>query len=178
MGFQFVDGKIVNIPDGMSSAANFSADPSLQPGSFMSSLTGYGGGDMSTPASYAAANGMANSYAAPVASGFGMPDWLSSMLPKDWSLSQTRDAQGNMSGGQWGDIAKLGMGLGSLYMGMKQYGLAKDQLSFQKDSFAKNFNAQAKLTNSHLADRQAARVASNAGAYQSVGDYMNKYGVA
>lgn len=62
-------------------------------------------------------------------------------------------------------------------MGMKQFGLMKDQLKFSKESFAKNWEAQKTTTNSQLEDRQAARVASNAGAYQSVGEYMKKNGV-
>ena len=69
-------------------------------------------------------------------------------------------------------------GLGSAYMGMKQYGLAKEQLQFSKDAFNKNYAAQAKMTNTSLMDRQRARVASNPGAYQSVGDYMAQNGIA
>lgn len=65
-------------------------------------------------------------------------------------------------------------GLGNLFMGMQNYGLAKDQLKFQKDAYNKNYAAQAKTTNASLEDRQAARVASNPGAYQSVSDYMAK----
>lgn len=75
----------------------------------------------------------------------------------------------------WGGMA-LGTatGLFNAYMGMKQYGLFKDQLQFQKDSFNKNYDAQRTATNTQLQDRQTARVASNPGAYQSVGDYMNQ----
>lgn len=78
----------------------------------------------------------------------------------------------------WGDLL-LGLteGLGSAYMGMKQYGLAKEQLQFSKDAFNKNYAAQAKMTNSTLEDRQRARIAANPGAYQSVGDYMAKNGI-
>ena len=65
-------------------------------------------------------------------------------------------------------------GLGNLWMGMQNYGLAKDQLKFQKDAYNKNYAAQAKTTNANLEDRQAARVASNPTAYQSVSDYMAK----
>ena len=60
---------------------------------------------------------------------------------------------------------------------MKNYGLMKDQLAFSKDSFAKNYEAQRTTTNASLQDRQAARVASNPGAYQSVSDYMAKNGI-
>lgn len=91
-------------------------------------------------------------------------------------LKQTR-ADGSTYGGVLGAGLGAIQGFGNLYLGMKQYGLAKDQLAFSKDAFAKNFAAQAKMTNASLADRQAARVASNAGAYESVGNYMSKYGV-
>ena len=79
----------------------------------------------------------------------------------------------------WGGMA-LGalQGLGNAYMGMKQYGLARDQLQFSKDAFNKNYAAQAKMTNASLMDRQRARVASNPGAYQSVGDYMAQNWIA
>ena len=84
----------------------------------------------------------------------------------------TRDKQG------WGGLAIGGaQALGGLYLGMQQYGLAKDQLAFQKESFNKQYDANRTLTNSRLEDRQKARVASNPGAYESVGDYMAKWGV-
>jgi hypothetical protein len=89
-----------------------------------------------------------------------------------WSWLNTRDQQGVLGPAIAGVSA-----LGSMYLGMKQYNLAKDSLAFQKDAFAKNFETQKTLTNSQLEDRQRARVASNAGAYQSVGDYMNQNGV-
>ena len=63
------------------------------------------------------------------------------------------------------------------YLGMQNYNLAKDQFDFQKSAFNKNWAAQSKMTNASLADRQAARVAANPTAYQSVGDYMKQYGV-
>ena len=97
----------------------------------------------------------------------GRPDFFS----MDGLLGGT-NVDGTKSNG-WGSAA-LGLlqGLGSAYMGMKQYGLMKDQLQFSKDAFNKNYAAQAKMTNASLEDRQRARVASNPGAYQSVGDYM------
>lgn len=94
------------------------------------------------------------------------------------SFLQQRNADGTTSGGY--GTAALGalQGLGGLYLGMQQYNLAKDSLAFQKDSFARQFDVQKNLTNSQLEDRQRARVASNAGAYQSVGEYMKQNGVA
>lgn len=89
-----------------------------------------------------------------------------------WNWFSTRDQQGVL-----GPALQGAQTLAGLYMGMKQYGLAKDQLNFQKDSFNKQYAANQTLTNSRLEDRQRARVSSNAGAYQSVGDYMNQNGV-
>jgi len=95
----------------------------------------------------------------------------------DSGFLSTRDANGMQTQG-WGGLA-LGaaQGLGSLYLGMQQYNLAKDTLANSKAQFERNFAANKATTNARLEDRQRARIASNAGAYQSVGDYMDKYGV-
>ena len=78
----------------------------------------------------------------------------------------------------WGGLA-LGaaQGIGNSFMAMQQYGLAKDTLAQNKREFNMNYDAQRKTTNAALSDRQAARVAANPNAYQSVGDYMDKYGI-
>jgi len=78
----------------------------------------------------------------------------------------------------WGGLA-LGAAsaLGNSWMGMKQYGLAKDALKENKRQYEQNYAAQRTLTNSQLEDRQRARVASNPGAYQSVGEYMKQNGI-
>lgn len=95
----------------------------------------------------------------------------------DSGFLQQRNADGTTSGG-WG-TAGLGVlqGLGSAYMGMKQYGLAKDAFAENKRQFGLNYDAQRTTTNSALEDRQRARVASNAGAYESVGNYMDRNGI-
>lgn len=69
-------------------------------------------------------------------------------------------------------------GLTSAYLGWKQMNLAQDQLQQNKKIFNLNFQQQANTVNRDLEDRQRARVASNPGAYESVGDYMNKNKVA
>lgn len=68
-------------------------------------------------------------------------------------------------------------GLGNAYMGMKQYGLAKDMFKENKRQFQMNYDAQRKMTNSALADRQRARLAANPNAYQSEAEYMAQYGI-
>ena len=91
----------------------------------------------------------------------------------------------------WGNMALGGASLlGNLFMGMKQYGLAKDTLNFNKEQFWKQYDAQKNLTNSQLEDRQRARLAADTvrgsngqsvanpnSNYRSVSDYMNQYGV-
>lgn len=94
------------------------------------------------------------------------------------SMAGYKDKFGNMAGG-WGggalDLLNSGF---NVYGGLKQLGLAEDQLDFQKGAFSKNFEAQAKSTNAALEDRQRARIHNNPnGNFMSVEDYMAKYGV-
>ena len=98
----------------------------------------------------------------------GSGGWLDNIL----------GGNGDMSGLQMGQLG-LG-GVNSLlqgYLGFQNLGLAKKQYQSQLDQFNKQWAANKKLTNASLADRQAARVASNPNAYQSVDDYMKKYGI-
>jgi len=90
------------------------------------------------------------------------------------SFLQQRNADGTTSGGYGAAALGTLQGIGNLYLGMKQYGLAKETLANNKAQFERNFAAQRQTTNAALEDRQRARVASNSGAYQSVGDYMNQ----
>ena len=69
-------------------------------------------------------------------------------------------------------------GLANAYLGMKEYGLAKDIFKQNKKEFALNYDANRRLTNARLRDRQAARVASNPGAYQPLSEYMDQNGIA
>jgi hypothetical protein len=124
--------------------------------------------------------GALSDYASPEKSWMGSAfDWLKGFPGSDAgkAILGFRDDKGNQTMGL-GSLAIGGISaLGNLYMGMKQYDLMKDQLGFSKDSFAKNWEAQKTTTNSALEDRQKARVASNAGAYESVGSYMKKNGI-
>lgn len=79
----------------------------------------------------------------------------------------------------WGGLA-LGAGSSLLngWMGMQQYKVARDQLNFQKEAFAKNYGAQRQSMNTQLEDRQRARLASNSGAYESLDSYMKRNAIA
>lgn len=116
----------------------------------------------------------------PIAAGIsaeaaGAPNAMSGFtkLLQDYGVLGSTDTKTGIKTDGWGSMAlNAGSGLFNAYMGMKQYGLFKDQLNFQKNSFERNFAAQRDSVNTQLEDRQKARVAANPGAYQSVGDYM------
>ena len=73
----------------------------------------------------------------------------------------------------WGNLAlNAAGGLASAFLGMKQYGVAKQALAENKRQFDLNYAAQRQTANTRLEDRQRARVAANPNAYQSVDDYM------
>lgn len=115
---------------------------------------------------------------APVADLTVKPDSFMSSL-SSWMKSSgmlgSYDANTQTKTEGWGGMA-LGAGQALLngYLGLQQLGVAKDALNFNKDQFYKNFAMQQKTINTRMEDRQRARVASNAGAYQSVGDYMQQ----
>lgn len=85
---------------------------------------------------------------------------------------------GQMSGLQMGNLALGGVtSLLNGYLGFQNLSLAKKQFNAAQDQWNTQWQANRKLTNSSLADRQSARVASNPNAYQSVDSYMEKYGI-
>lgn len=97
--------------------------------------------------------------------------------PDFWSLKAFIGDKGNPG---WGSLA-LGsaQALGGLFMGMKQYGIAKKALNENKHQFRLNWDANRNLTNAQLADRQAGRIAASGpdGRHASVADYMAQYGI-
>lgn len=84
-----------------------------------------------------------------------------------------------MSGFQAGQLGIGGLqGLLNGYLGFQNLSLAKKQAGQAQDNWNKQWDANVKSTNTSLRDRQAARVASNPNAYESVDDYMKKYGIS
>lgn len=78
----------------------------------------------------------------------------------------------------WGGLALgVGQGLFSGYLGLQQLGMAKKAFGENQRQFNLNYDAQRRTTNSALEDRQRARLASNPGAYESIGSYMDRNGV-
>lgn len=90
---------------------------------------------------------------------------------------------GNQQTGQMGALAPTAQaisGLASSFMGMKQYGLAKDAFKESKRQFNLNFDAQKKDYNNQLADRQRARLNSSGyggSRYRSVSEVLEKDGI-
>ena len=96
----------------------------------------------------------------------------------DWNWFSSKGANGVTTPGMLDYGIGALSGLGNLFMGMQNYGLAKDQLKFQEDAYNENYAAQVKTANALLEDRQRARVASNPTAFESVSDYMAKNRIA
>ena len=75
-------------------------------------------------------------------------------------------------------------GLGNAFLGLKTYGLAKDQFNFAKNQFASNYNAQVQQYNTQLAERAAIQLRDylrNPSAYAepppSVEEYVKQNGL-
>lgn len=79
------------------------------------------------------------------------------------------------------DLLKAGAGLitGGLgaWNGMQQNKLMRQNMNQQAGQFREQMDLSKQNINRNLEDRQRARVASNPVAYESVQDYMKKYGV-
>lgn len=71
-------------------------------------------------------------------------------------------------------VFNAALGAISAYKALK---LGKDNLNFQKESFAKNFEASKNITNAQLENAQRVRVSADPTNAMSVADYMAKYGV-
>lgn len=99
------------------------------------------------------------------------------------TLDSTKLAWGDMDLSQRiGTVGGVFKDLYGLYNANQQLNVAKDTLDFNKKTWNQRWDAQAKMTNSQLSDRQARRVQTatingNANSVDSVSDYMKKYGV-
>lgn len=89
-----------------------------------------------------------------------------------------KNADGTSFNG-WGGLA-LGtaQGLFGGYMGMKNYGLAKQSLAQGKEQFERNYAAQKTTTNSRIADQYEARKSYAPSAMGSKEEYMKTRSIA
>lgn len=96
----------------------------------------------------------------------GGADLAGSFMPK------INPETGKMETMGWGMPALQGLSsLGNLYLGMKNYGLAKDQLRTQKEQFNMNYNNQRQLLNTQMEDRARTEAGGSSKA-ESVESYM------
>lgn len=79
------------------------------------------------------------------------------------------------------DLLKAGVGLVTsgigAWNGFQQNKLMRENMSMQASQFREQMDISKQNLNRNIEDRQRARVASNPQAYESVQDYMKKYGV-
>ena len=146
----------------------------------------WNGADLSQflPQSYSLAGGMSSGQ------GLKMPGAASSAVlgggvaPSsgwDWGkfsdfLFGKENTDGSKSFGAAAPILGGLQSLGNLWLGMQQYGLMKDQLSFQKDSFNKNYRNSVQSYNTQLEGRAKARASADPTA-ESAENYMVKHGL-
>lgn len=102
--------------------------------------------------------------------------WMSrfnAALQNSGALGSTNMSTGVRTDGWGAPAINLLGGLTNLFMGMKQYGLAKQVAADSRSQFERNFNAQRQTLNTRMEDRQRARVAANPNA-ESVDSYMKR----
>lgn len=107
----------------------------------------------------------------------GVPGMATPNMSANWwdGMVGTKETPG------WGGMAMgAASGISSAMLGWGQYNMAKDALATNQKQFQMQYDAQKRMTNSNLEDRQAGRIAAAGpnSRYQSVGDYMKKNGVA
>lgn len=117
-------------------------------------------------------------------SGSGVLGWLGGQFNAFGDFAKNSGMVGSIRADGTRDMGWGGLAVGAAsslmngWMGYQNLKVAKDQLRFQKDAFAKNWSAQKTAMNSAMEDRQRARVASNSSAYESVDSYMAKNRIA
>lgn len=103
----------------------------------------------------------------------GLMARLNTALQNSGALGSTNTLTNVRTDG-WGRPAiDLFGGLTNLFMGMKQYGLAKQIAADSRSQFERNFNAQRQTLNTRMEDRQRAMVAANRNA-ESVESYTKR----
>jgi hypothetical protein len=80
--------------------------------------------------------------------------------------------EGGFNIGSMGQIVQGIGALGSAYLGIKNYGLAKDQLKFSKEAFNANLNNSIRAYNNSLEDRIRGRSSDHAGKEGEVQAYL------
>lgn len=142
---------------------------------FMSSLSGFG--NQTSLPDWRPKVPSAQPFQVGAPAGLSGMDWFKDKFSNMGLFDTTDEATGIKTQGMGGLALGAMQGLGNGFLAMQNYGLARDSFNESKDQFNRNFAATQKTANSALEDRQRARVASNPGAYQSIGEYMKQNGV-
>lgn len=102
---------------------------------------------------------------------------------KNWLFGKEKaGSPGEYTQGNWGNVGQLGLGMFDAWMGYKQYQLAQDSLSHQKDVFATNLQNQSQLINNQLGTdyerrkAQAAQVGQDTSNWASTDDWLKTNG--
>ena len=93
------------------------------------------------------------------------------------SLFGGTDANGMQQQGSFLPMIQAMGSLGQGYLGMQQLNLAQDQFAFNKETFAKNWANQTKLTNDALYNNEVRRRSVTGEQAVSKDDYLAKEGV-
>jgi len=104
------------------------------------------------------------------------PDWLASpveALRGSGAFDAIDPATKSVTRGWLSPVFQGAQALGGLYLGKKNYDLAKDQADFQKAAYAANYANQMKTLNMDMEDRQRVRAASSKRA-EDVDSYMKR----
>jgi hypothetical protein len=135
------------------------------------------------PSNFVMANGQTPTATATPSTGYvdSTGSWFGDLLTTGTETNIGAFGGKDINGNNLNGWANTGLGVANAALGawqsMQQMDLARDQLAFQKDAFAKNWAAQRKTTNSALADRQNARLGANPTGYESLDSYMAKNGI-
>lgn len=108
------------------------------------------------------------------AAGAGGGGLFNNLFSRQSMFGGTNADTGITTGG-WAPVALgAGQAIFGAMQGNKAMGLAEKQFKESKRQFDLNFNAQRQSINTQLEDRQRARNASNATAYESTDEYLRK----
>lgn len=169
-----------NLQNGMNSQNNFMpsmaplvAPPAAAPVSPMSMIPSVGqfqaSPEMMNIASYGAAStaGLTTPQGSPIVN----PAAEASDPTGNWFTNTFGNGQGGLN---IGNITGMLGSVGGIVGAIKQYGLMKDSLNFQKEAFRTNLDNQTKSYNTALTDRAGSRAAAYGKGQDYVDDYVNK----
>lgn len=155
----------------MGTAAKYGPTPSFIPGTPVGDTYSQMGGDIFMPAAIPRPT-TSSSWFGDTFSGVDSTMKAFGQKMQDWGVTGGKDANGNAFNG-WGGLA-FGAAQGiANWMGARDtYALQKKSVDASIANANENMRINKSRLNDDLESRQIARVASNPGAYQSVGDYM------